>query len=402
MPSLKTLIAICCFLLCSNILAQNWYEIEVLIFEHTYNPFEDPEDAERWPSNINVEWPEPLMELDNPPDLEEAEAVVEDEFAVPDPFVELPSDQLRLSNANYAMRVRDGYRLLWHKSWKAPLLPEESAPWIMIQAGEQIGEHYRLEGGIRIHLARFLHLHSDLWLTELQPLEAEEQTEFHWSQLPKPTITQWPCIFIEEAWPDELRELPDDFYEKPAPGDWYYPFGCGAEMPLAAGEEAPTEGDMLLDTPLALPAELTQSADFLSQSDTSDATGNQVADEEPQAHEEPQIEAEEKPNFFGVQLFGNTQQTAQSAPILTSQAEPELAEEALDAEPEEQLYGGYPVQEIIQIQSQRRMRSEELHYIDHPKIGILAIIHPVEQPILEAKPIEYISAPLPGTSVGQP
>jgi len=28
------------------------------------------------------------------------------------------------------------------------------------------------------------------------------------------------------------------------------------------------------------------------------------------------------------------------------------------------------------------MRSGEFHYIDHPKIGILALIHPVEKPEL--------------------
>ena len=34
----------------------------------------------------------------------------------------------------------------------------------------------------------------------------------------------------------------------------------------------------------------------------------------------------------------------------------------------------------FKIQSQRRMRSKELHYIDHPLVGILVLVKPIEQP----------------------
>lgn len=34
----------------------------------------------------------------------------------------------------------------------------------------------------------------------------------------------------------------------------------------------------------------------------------------------------------------------------------------------------------FKIQSQRRMRSKELHYIDHPLVGILVLVNPIEQP----------------------
>ena len=37
----------------------------------------------------------------------------------------------------------------------------------------------------------------------------------------------------------------------------------------------------------------------------------------------------------------------------------------------------------FKIQSQRRMRSKELHYIDHPLVGILVIVNPIEQPEAE-------------------
>ena len=43
----------------------------------------------------------------------------------------------------------------------------------------------------------------------------------------------------------------------------------------------------------------------------------------------------------------------------------------------------YPVAEIVRIADQRRMRAGEVHYIDHPRVGILAVIHPIEQPDIE-------------------
>jgi hypothetical protein len=53
--------------------------------------------------------------------------------------------------------------------------------------------------------------------------------------------------------------------------------------------------------------------------------------------------------------------------------------------PAQQAKVRYQVEEIVQIQSQRRMRSTEFHYIDHPKVGILAVIYPVEKPDLETE-----------------
>jgi hypothetical protein len=46
----------------------------------------------------------------------------------------------------------------------------------------------------------------------------------------------------------------------------------------------------------------------------------------------------------------------------------------------------YLVRKIITLRQQRRMRSGELHYIDHPRLGILLKIEPYSPPILEEKP----------------
>ncbi len=258
---MRYLLILFSLLIATPMLAQDSYEIEVLIFEHQSNNFSNASDPERWPANVELFWPTPLLDLSSAKDRNSAS------------IVELSPAAKRLDNESYAMRVTDGYRLLWHKAWRMPVLPEERSPWILVQAGEEIGEHYRLEGAIRVHLSRFLHIDSNLWLTEPLPPNSTEPTEFYSTQLP------------------------------PLPTD---------------------------------------QSDLSNQSSLDSVTG-----------------------FYGADGYASIQRE-------------------------------FPVKEIIHIQSSRRMRSTELHYIDHPKVGILTVIHPIAEAVeKEAAPIEYIPAPLP-------
>jgi hypothetical protein len=45
----------------------------------------------------------------------------------------------------------------------------------------------------------------------------------------------------------------------------------------------------------------------------------------------------------------------------------------------------------MELREQRRMRSGELHYLDHPKFGVLARIDPVQAP--DESPAESSAAP---------
>ena len=53
--------------------------------------------------------------------------------------------------------------------------------------------------------------------------------------------------------------------------------------------------------------------------------------------------------------------------------------------------------ETISLNQSRRMRSKEVHYIDHPMIGILALITPYERP-LEATQVMQRALPEQGES----
>jgi len=343
--------------------AQSWYEIEVIIFEHVNH--DNSTEIETWSSDLDLSWPSPLLELTSNGSTEQA---------VKPAFEEIARDNRRLNNDAYAFRVRDPYRLLWHKAWKAPLQDEDIAPWILVQADEQIGEHYRLEGGIRVHLSRYLHLTSDLWLTDIAPTNpsysnqiqpspslAEDNVSsnnvssndasdgnrasstqfFDWSQLPSPMSTRWPCNYFEEYWPDNQRFLPDEYYQNPQPLDWYFPFGCE----LKTNEQ---------DFPLSV---------SLSLSDQN-------------------REAELRKNY--PELFSNTGLPDSGLSFNSSEAIANSSNAIAGSShyplPQSISETTYPISRIIHINNSRRMRSGEVHYIDHPKIGILATIHPVPRP----------------------
>jgi len=396
----------------NSAVAQDWFEIEVIIFEHKNvqdNPLYDSEDAEHWPRDLDLTWPFPLLEL------ESAVKRIEPVEILP-PFEELVFDQRRMNNDSYALRVREPYELLWHKAWRAPLLPEGQAPWILVQASDELGNHHRLEGAIRIHLSRYLHLSTNLWLTEvsgepviegvntedaltdntrdsannlpvdsineaLEPTlnsvleEVEVRSEFDWSQLPELDSVRWGCNYVRELWPEDNRLLPADYYDNPAPADWYYPFGC-----RTPSEHIERDIPYFVNIP--------------------------TSDRYPEAELElyyPELFIKQTPLETDLPLLGNNDFEGEESASSTAFS---IDHSALDTRAlldnievaffnEDGSYEGaeaelippapkvhYLVKEIIHIKGKRRMRSGEFHYIDHPKIGILALIHPVEKPEL--------------------
>jgi hypothetical protein len=375
-------------------LAQDWYQIEVIIFEHS-EEVQAEQTPENWPNVLDLNWPSPLIDLE--PALERDESP-----AIKPPFEELTFDERNLNNDSYAIRVRDAYNLLWHKAWTAPLQPEAQAPWIRVQAGEQIGDHYQLEGALRIHLSRYLHMHTNLWLTEVsgepiieQPASAVENMDagedsfdlyqmaadvnadsrFDWSQLPAVYNVPWGCNFVRESWPEDQRLLPADYYEDPAPADWYFPFGC--RIPSEIPEK---------DLPIYVNY---PTSNFLYRAEIEKQfPGFMDALQLTNAHQDSQdLESiPMEPSRLTTNLsFQNPlpDQTVAGFQPTENQTNGNSEPETLEHLATQQAKIRYQVEEIVHIQSERRMRSAEFHYIDHPKVGILAVIYPVEKPDLE-------------------
>jgi len=56
---------------------------------------------------------------------------------------------------------------------------ESKTPSIVISGGQSVGGHRELEGTIKIHIARYLHLTTDLWLTQ-----GSKETNLTWPSVP--------------------------------------------------------------------------------------------------------------------------------------------------------------------------------------------------------------------------
>ncbi|MCK5893707.1 MAG: hypothetical protein KAG53_04710 [Endozoicomonadaceae bacterium] len=92
-----------------------------------------------------------------------------------EPFIQLPSnDQLLNREAASIKRSRD-YQLIYQASWRMELPPETHDVHIYIEAGQQVGDDYELEGIITLSAYRFLHAAPQLWFNRLNPIQPIHQ-----------------------------------------------------------------------------------------------------------------------------------------------------------------------------------------------------------------------------------
>ncbi|MDM3869935.1 CsiV family protein [Porticoccus sp. W117] len=313
--------------------AEKWYQVEVIIFQQT-----DHYGQEKPRRDVTLQYPGNHLELFDPNKIiDEAESeensqegdsevveVVEQapaetptsilftqepEQPEPEkekPFQVLESDQRQLNNYATALRRRSGYQVLYHQAWRQPGIGFAQAPWILVRAGDRYGEHFQLEGSLRLVRSRYLHLETNLWLSRFvenldqqQPgferfegFENFEGAEDIWPLLP-----EYPIADIEPQ-----VEITD-------------------ELELSPDSQNPGEFEELTLEPL------------------------------------------------------NSQPLFQIGELI-----PEGPQ--------------YKADEINLFKTSRRMRRDELHYLDHPKMGVLVQVTHYEVPEPKAEVDEPVPAPL--------
>ncbi len=172
------------------------------------------------------------------------------------------------------LRNSKGYKILTTKTWRQPGLAQNASIPVLIQAGEEFDGNYELEGTINITLSRYLHVQSNLWLSE----------------------------YVKQI------ELSNTWWEE------------------STFEDAPTFEGLLTDATYPLEASESSKVDL---NDTGSAT-----------------------------------------PLLS----------ALNIN---ETTAHYEAIRTVVIDESRRMRSNELHYLDHPLFGMIIKITPYEVPIPE-------------------
>jgi hypothetical protein len=327
-------------LLCSeSSLAQSWYQVELLFFRQDFPELiAQGTTEEAWPDEVQLSLQEPLL------------AMFESESLVTPALRKLAINDRNMNTDAYAFRVTDGYQLLWHQAWQQPLVDEPDAPWIHITGGEEVDGHFELEGSLKLHLSRFLHVTADLWLTDFyQPAEVElgeagEEDVFFLSQLPEMPNLYSACEhfrYRQPAPPEALDENEDILAIPPEFEPWWQPpFGC-----------EPARSDMIEGKPLYAPM-------------------SPIAPPEIQ-QTSYMTEFEEEPFIIEVSMprVSVAQMEELYLPI------PEITV----------ITENRAVRQITKINMNRRMRSQEFHFVDHPKLGMLVRILKVEEPIVEVE-----------------
>lgn len=260
---MKLLTAALCTIITVSPLAQaqnsnheGLYRVEMIVFSR-----HDDRGEEHWPDNLTLRYPNNWVVLQS---LDGATAS-EPTSQIPLYQKLAPTErELNAQARRFTQNAR--FNLLFHEAWVQPIAHKRDAKSIVIAGGEKFGEHYALEGSIKLSVATYLKLETNLWYSQFDP-----------------NIGQTPS----RAWP---------------------------ELPLMPTPIVATENDLLLDAEFDL--------------------ANALAAE-------------------NAQLNGADVDSTVSTPEFITR-------------------------QIIHLTSERDMRSNELHYIDHPVVGIIIHVKPVQ------------------------
>ena len=123
------------------------YQIDLVVYANT-----DPaaQQAEVWPDNLHLRYPHDWVRLNN-----QGEANLS----------RVGTNHPQFAKALRSLKLSSRYRILTQLSWIQDLEPRKRAPAVLIQGGERYGEHYELEGYVRIALERYLYAEPQLWLS---------------------------------------------------------------------------------------------------------------------------------------------------------------------------------------------------------------------------------------------
>lgn len=131
------------------------YRVEVLIFTQRDNA---ASSNETWPKDIELSYPEKIVYTEKTTNL-----------VTVDPNITTVSSQANsslFSNAAKRLTKNDSRRVLFHQSWvQAPKNRDESSS-IVVLGGTKYGNHFELEGSIKISLERYLHVQTKLWFSQ--------------------------------------------------------------------------------------------------------------------------------------------------------------------------------------------------------------------------------------------
>lgn len=340
--------------LAANQNTQLAYHIEMIIFERTSAAFSAPE---YWPENIVLTYPpnyrviltqeESLALVSNEPPLN-AEINAEGNYQVNEqatkeensPITEItqaaqntqtpaaisqrillkrPNNSYVLTNEANAINRKSTMRVLFHKAWQQRLDSTAKAPSVIINGGDTFDSRTELGGSIRFSVNKFIHVDTQLWLARFTPNYGQE---LNWPIPPMaPTaINTQRTTFDTLNLEDTLHFKQDTLHFKQDTQN----FGITTQT-------------------------VTSALNYLNPTHSNPTHSN--------------------PTYSNQEIVSNNTYSG------TIGLQNHLGNNLLANEPQASL--GHLTDQVITLKQSRRMRSKELHYIDHPRLGILVKVIPI-------------------------
>ena len=134
--------------------AQNegrWYNVEIVIFKRVDGA---QQTRENWRKDIALTYPEFYRYLSS---------------SSGENFGRLEQKDFLLGSYDYTLRRDENYQILFHQAWTQQMQNEAESPGIIVEGGKTINQRPELSGHIKIHIGRYLHLTTDLWLSHFAP-----------------------------------------------------------------------------------------------------------------------------------------------------------------------------------------------------------------------------------------
>lgn len=132
----KAVIACAMLMLSFNAYAQQWYHVELVVFERFSGA-----NAEHWPSMGQIRNGSVSPQMSN-------------KYIQPAAIDSLAGVSQRLKNSS-------NYRVHFHKAWQQPMLSKRSAKGVQISSANNL-----VEGQLKLYRVSYLHADIDLWFKE--------------------------------------------------------------------------------------------------------------------------------------------------------------------------------------------------------------------------------------------
>ncbi|MEP5765587.1 MAG: CsiV family protein [Halieaceae bacterium] len=345
----------------------NWYRVELIIFANR-----DPDAAlsERWPLLPDLSYPATWQRLSSedafvPGDRDYQLLRVEDtvpaeafdlawdrsieelerehqrslvyrqaeiqleslyDLNVPRARVRLDSEFQEFTSQRRRIDRSATLDVLFHETWLEPVRNQQEAQALLIDTAVASGDYPELQGSVLLYVGRYLHIVTDLWINTDGAYLGN-----NWV-MPRPPLTP-------VSGSSDSAVLP---FEVIVATDWLAETGPIAEPGTETEPESQT--GTWAEPFAALPAE--RGTEELADDPELDAAAQQLADLDIDAEQMDSAQEQQLQAFLDLPVYD------------------------------------YDFRHAVHVQQRRRMRSGELHYIDHPLLGIIVKVSRHEFPAL--------------------